>query len=229
MFRRYRRNRQKSATVRHSFAELRARMVNQQIAARGITDSRILEAMRDVAREQFVPNELEHAACEDRALPLTHGQTISQPYTVAFMCDAARLTGCERVLEIGTGSGYGAAVLGRLARDVFTVERIPELAESAKSTLQRLGCSNVHVRVTNGAVGIPGESFDAMVVTAAANRLPSELLEQLADGGRLIIPIGEQAIGQTMWRFTRRNEQIEEESLGQFSFVPLISAAQSGQ
>jgi protein-L-isoaspartate(D-aspartate) O-methyltransferase len=228
-FLRRRHERSKSAADKLNFAALRAKMVDQQIASRGVRDLRVLQAMRDVEREQFVSNDMQSVAFEDRALTLAHGQTISQPYTVAFMCAAARISSDERVLEIGTGSGYGAAVLAALAREVITIERIPELAASAQTRLQQLGYSNVHVQHGDGVNGIPGELFDVIVVTAAPERVPMALIDQLACSGRLVVPIGERASGQTMWRFTREDKQTNKEALGRFMFVPLISENKSAE
>lgn len=198
------------------------RMLDQHLRARGITDERVLAAMERVPREEFVPAPLRGHAYDDRALPVECGQTISQPYTVAFMAQAARLEGHERVLEIGTGSGYGAAVLSQLASEVCTIERWPDLYDSATQRLERLGFRNVVTKLGDGSLGWPEESpFEAIIVTAAAEQLPHALRDQLAEGGRLIIPIGELGEGQTMFRFTRRNDQLVEERLGLFSFVPL--------
>lgn len=198
-------------------------MVETQLRSRHIHDGRVLGAMSTVPREEFVPAESRHSAYDDRPLPIGHGQTISQPYTVAYMCQALGLAGSERVLEIGTGSGYGAAVLSRLAEEVYTVERIPSLAEAARERLERLGFSNVSVHVANGTLGLPREApFDGIVVTAAATGIPSEYLEQLADGGRLVIPLGESLIGQTLYRFTRNSGRLLVTDLGGFAFVPLI-------
>jgi protein-L-isoaspartate(D-aspartate) O-methyltransferase len=206
---------------RMSFA--RQRMVDSQLGRRGITDPRVLAAMGDVPREEFVPADVREMAYEDRALPIGHGQTISQPYTVAFMCEALALEGGEKVLEIGTGSGYAAAVLSRLAREVHTLERIPELWEEAQARLERLGYSNVQTYLANGTLGLPAQApFDAIVVTAGAEQLPAPLREQLAEGGRIVIPLGDTPHSQSMMRFTLRSGQWQAEDLGSFAFVPLI-------
>ena len=200
------------------------RMLDQHLRARGITDERVLTAMERVPREEFVPAPLRGRAYDDRALPIEFGQTISQPYTVAFMAQAARLQGHERVLEIGTGSGYGAAVLSQLASEVCTIERWADLSDSATQRLERLGFRNVVTKLGDGSLGWPEQApFDAIIATAAAEQLPHAFRDQLAEGGRLIIPIGEPGAGQTMFRFTRRNDELEEERLGLFSFVPLVS------
>ncbi len=198
-------------------------MLDEHLAARGIHDRRVLAAMRSVPREEFVPPYFRDSAYEDRALPVGWGQTISQPYTVAFMAHAARLTGVDRVLEIGTGTGYSAAVLSHLAAEVCTIERWPELAEAARERLQRLGIKNVRTKLGDGSLGWPEQApFDAIVVTAAAEHLPPAYLEQLTEGGRIVVPIGEHGSGQTMFLFTRHGDELLSESLGEFSFVPLV-------
>ncbi len=206
----------------HLFAA-RQRMLNQHLRARGITDERVLAAMQRVPREEFVPEALRPHAYDDRALPVEFEQSISQPYTVAFMAQAAQLEGQGRVLEIGTGTGYGAAVLACLVAEVFTVERWPELCNTATQRLERLGFRNVVTKLGDGSLGWAEQSpFDAIIVAAAAERLPAAFFDQLSEGGRIILPIGEPGSGQTMFRFTRRNGELQEESLGMFSFVPLV-------
>ena len=208
-----------------SFAEQRRRMVDEQLRRRGIRDERVLAAMRLAPREAFVPAGLLATAYDDHAMPIGSGQTISQPFTVAYMCEAAQLTGGEKVLEIGTGSGYGAAVLAHLAREVYTVERLPELADEARRRLTELGYDHVHVATGDGSMGWPEHApFDAIVVTAAATKLPPALVEQLAPGGRIVIPIGPAGGGQIMYRFTNRDGELKAEDLGDFAFVPLIGA-----
>lgn len=205
------------------YAPLRRYMVEHQLRARGITDTRVLAAMLSVPREEFVPVNLRPRAYVDGALPIGYGQTISQPYTVAYMCEALQLRGDERVLEIGTGSGYGAAVLSELARMVFTVERIPELAAEARSRLKRLDYDNVHVFTGDGTLGLPDEApFDAILVTAGGDELPEMYGQQVSDGGRIVIPLGHERGSQRMVRFTRRGSQLVSEDLGAFSFVPLV-------
>ncbi|MEZ6060048.1 MAG: protein-L-isoaspartate(D-aspartate) O-methyltransferase [Planctomycetaceae bacterium] len=205
------------------FAAVRRRMINGHLKARGISDDRVLAAMAGVAREEFVPAALQDLAYDDRALKIGLGQTISQPYTVAFMCQAALPGERDRVLEIGTGSGYGAAVLSRLAEHVDTIERLPELAETARCRLRDTGCSNVTVHVGDGSRGLPEQApFDAIIVTAAAPHLPQPLADQLAEGGRLVIPIGDSTYGQSMMRFTRQGADLISDNLGGFVFVPLI-------
>jgi protein-L-isoaspartate(D-aspartate) O-methyltransferase len=204
----------------------REHMVRAQIAARGIRDSRVLEAMRTVPREAFLPPELAEFAYEDHPLPIAEGQTISQPYIVALMTAALLLDPSDRVLEIGTGSGYAAAILGRVARDVYTIERHGELAEAAAARLRALGATNVHVRHGDGTRGWSEHApYDAIVVTAGGPRVPEALLAQLAVGGRLVIPVGEDRELQRLVRVTREADgSLHEEDLGDVRFVPLIGA-----
>lgn len=195
-----------------------------QLRRRGIIDPRVLEAMLQVPREEFVLPQHLSSAYDDCALPIICGQTISQPYTVAFMCEAARIGAEDAVLEIGTGSGYGAAVLSWIARSVETVERIPELAERASEILLRLGYDNIRVHLDDGTLGWAEQApYDAILVTAGAETLPEAYHRQLAEGGRLVIPIGSRPGSQTMYRFTRQGDRFLTESLGGFSFVPLVS------
>jgi protein-L-isoaspartate(D-aspartate) O-methyltransferase len=206
-----------------TFDLARHNMVVQQLERRGIHDPRVLEAMEWVPREEFVPPELIDLAYDDRALPIGLEQTISQPYTVAFMCQEARLTERDKVLEIGTGSGYGAAVLSLLAREVHTIERIELLFRSARDRLSRLGYHNVQVHWDDGTLGMPPEApFNAIICTAGAEVLPEAYQAQLADAGRLIIPVGPPS-HQQMFRFTRRGENWERDNLGSFGFVPLVA------
>jgi protein-L-isoaspartate(D-aspartate) O-methyltransferase len=205
------------------FDKQRQRMVQHQLRRRGIADERVLQAMGTVPREEFIPERERGDAYDDCPLPIGFGQTISQPYTVAFQCEALQLQGNERVLEVGTGSGYAAAVLSRLAKEVYTVERIPELAEQAQATLSRLGYANVRVFAADGTLGLPDRApFDGIVVTAGGPELPQPFAEQLATGGRIVMPIGEYLGGQTMYRFTKLPEELRAENLGGFAFVPLI-------
>lgn len=204
--------------------ERRERMVERDIAGRGVVDPGVLAAMRSVPRHRFVPDELVDDAHDDRALPIGAGQTISQPYVVALMAEAAELTPTSRVLEIGTGSGYGAAVLGAVAAEVWTIERHDSLAVVARDRLVDAGCDNVHVVVGDGTGGLPDHApFDAIVVTAAAADVPPALVDQLADGGRLIMPVGSPRGGQQLRRIRRRADRLEEDDLGSVRFVPLVA------
>jgi protein-L-isoaspartate(D-aspartate) O-methyltransferase len=170
-------------------------MVQRQLRDRDITDDRVLAAMERVPRELFVPSDLRDRAYDDAALPIGAGQTISQPYMVARICEALALRGTERVLDVGTGSGYQAAVLAELARDVDTIERIPELAEQARASLGRAGFENVQVHVGDGTRGLPERApFGAIAVAAAAPDLPRSLYEQLEPRGRLVIPVGRRRV-----------------------------------
>ncbi len=203
------------------YAGMRARMVEEQIARRGVTDGRILRAMATVPRHLFVPEYLRDSAYDDGPLPIGEDQTISQPYIVAFMTEAIRPQPADRVLEIGTGSGYQTAVLARLVRHVYTVEVRPGLAGAVRERLLDLGCTNVTLRVDDGSGGWPEEApFDAILVTAAPRRVPDALVEQLAAGGRLVIPIG--SGDQELVRVTRGPDGLERERLLPVRFVPLV-------
>lgn len=207
------------------FASARAYMVEHQLRRRGIADQRVLQAMLDVPREEFVPGEQRSRAYDDCPLPIGFNQTISQPYTVAFQCEALELGGDERVLEIGTGCGYAAAVLSLLAKEVHTVERIPGLADRARKTLARLGYVGAHVHTGDGTLGLAEAGpFDGIVATAGGTKLPEPLAEQLAPGGRILIPLGESLYEQSMYRFTKLacGGELARENLGAFCFVPLI-------
>lgn len=199
-------------------------MVRRDIERRGVHDPDVLAAMSSVPRELFVPAELADAAYEDRPLPIGEGQTISQPYVVAVMAEAAELVPGDRVLEVGTGSGYGAAVLARIAAEVWTIERHPPLAGRAALVLASLGVGNAHVVVGDGTLGWPAAApYDAVVVTAAAAVVPPALLDQLVDGGRLVMPVGSEAAGQELVRLRRHGGHHEREDLGPVRFVPLLS------
>ena len=204
----------------------RAAMVDHQIASRGIRSELVLGAMRAVPREAFLPASLAEFAYDDTPLPIAEGQTISQPYIVALMTEALRLEGGERVLEIGTGSGYAAAVLSRIAHDVYTVERVGQLAERAAATLADLGCVNIHVLHGDGTLGWPDHApYDAIVVAAGGPDVPEALKAQLAVGGRLVIPIGSDRHVQELVRVTRRSrDDYETEEIADVRFVPLTGA-----
>jgi protein-L-isoaspartate(D-aspartate) O-methyltransferase len=202
-------------------------MVEEQIIARGVLDPAVLKAMRDIPREKFVSPEIREFAYSDNPLPIGEGQTISQPYIVALMAEAMEISPGDRVLEIGTGSGYAAAVLSRIASEVYTVERIKRLVRIARNRLKKLGYANVHVLLGNGTLGWPQQApYDAIVVTACGPEIPQAFLDQLKVGGRLIIPIGPLPGFQSLIRVRKASEKdYEQEDLGDVSFVPLIGAA----
>ena len=206
-----------------NFSKLRDEMVEMQIAGRGVGGERLLSAMRTVPREQFVPDDMTDLAYDDSALPIGQGQTISQPYIVALMIEAAEVRPGDTVLEIGAGSGYAAAVLGQIAQQVFAIERHEELARSAARRLRELGYDNVRVSAGDGTLGLPHEApFDAILVSAGGPRIPQALKAQLAIGGHLLMPVGE-GRHQTLRKLTRLGEEeFEDESLGSVVFVPLV-------
>ena len=200
----------------------RERMVDDQLARRGITDARVLDAMRRIPRHRFVEEGLAHSAYDDHPLPIGEGQTISQPYIVALMTSLLELTGQEKVLEVGTGSGYQTAVLGVLARRVCSIERLPRLAERARATLEALGATNVWIRVGNGALGWPDEApFERILVTAGGPAVPPPLVEQLADGGRLVLPVGS-AQDQVLTVVERAGGTVRSREAGECKFVKLV-------
>jgi protein-L-isoaspartate(D-aspartate) O-methyltransferase len=204
------------------FAKERLAMVEEQLKRRGIRDGRVLEAMSKVPRHTFVPEAHRGAAYEDRPLPIGEGQTISQPYMVAVMTQSLDLKGEERVLEIGTGSGYQTAILAELAKEVCTMERIPALLERARSILQSLGYENILFKIGDGTKGWPEKApFEGIIVTAGAPEIPQTLLAQLADGGRLVIPVGPRYT-QTLYKVTRRGKNYTEEDITGCVFVPLL-------
>jgi protein-L-isoaspartate(D-aspartate) O-methyltransferase len=197
-------------------------MVEDQIEARGLSDRRVLQAMREVPRQEFVPENLRQEAFEDHPLPIGCGQTISQPYIVAYMLEHSRPGPNDRVLEIGTGCGYQTALLARLASRVFTIEIIPTLAQRARATLTRLGFNNINYRIGDGALGWPEESpFDAILVTAAPTYVPKPLVDQLKEGGRLILPVGELK-SQQLILLEKFHGLINRKILVPVRFVPLI-------
>ncbi len=205
----------------------REMMIERDLKGRGIYDPTVLAAMREVPREEFVRPELMDQAYEDHPLPIDEGQTISQPYMVAYMAESLELAPTDRVLEIGTGSGYSAAVLSRIAAEVYTVEHFAGLAASAGERLQMLGYDNVRVFVGDGTLGWPDLApYDAIVVTAGAPRVPEPLLEQLVVGGRLIVPVGPNHFVQSLVRVRRvKTGEYKQEDLMAVQFVPLIGAA----
>ena len=203
----------------------RTRMVEEQIAARGVRDERVLAAMRRVPRHRLVPEEQQAFAYQDRPLPIGHGQTISQPFVVGFMTAALDLDGSERVLEIGTGSGYQAALLAELAQHVYSIEIVAPLAARARHALAELGYENVSVRAGDGYQGWPEEApFDAIIVTAAPDHVPEPLIEQLASGGRMIVPVGSGA--QELVLLTRTSAGVARERVLPVRFVPMTGEAQ---
>ena len=204
------------------FEAARSRMVEE--LRKEIKDERLLDALARVPRERFVLPDFQRHAYDDRPLPIGHGQTISQPLMVAIMTEAMRLRGDERVLEVGTGSGYQAALLSLLAREVVSVERIPELARSAAERLRELGYCNVTVHVAGDRLGRPQDGpYDAITVTAGAPEVPSSLVDQLAMGGRLVVPVGGRRLQQLV-RATKSDRGVTIERLGDCRFVPLIAA-----
>jgi protein-L-isoaspartate(D-aspartate) O-methyltransferase len=197
-------------------------MVDRQLRRRGIADERVLAAMARVPRELFVPDGVRPYAYADDALPIGEGQTISQPFVVATICSLLVLEGAERVLDVGTGSGYQAAVLAELAAEVVTIERIPELAETARAALARAGYPNVEVRVGDGSLGVPDRApFDAIAVAAAAPTVPPALYEQLVEGGRVVVPRGSRQ-GQELVLVVRTAERPVERAVLPVRFVPLL-------
>jgi protein-L-isoaspartate(D-aspartate) O-methyltransferase len=202
------------------YAELREQMVREQIAARGIGDERLLAAMRAVPRHELMPDDVRRHAYADYPVPIGEMQTISQPYIVAYMTEKLELSGDERVLEIGTGSGYQAAVLAELAAEVYTIEIVKPLAERAAADLKKLGYENIHTRYGDGYRGWPEKApFDAIIVTAAPGRVPEPLVEQLAVGGRMIVPVG--AARQELILITRDEKGVHRQRLIGVRFVPM--------
>lgn len=213
-----------------SWTNLRQQMVDQQLKSRGrgIREPAVLEAMSLVPRHEFVPEKIRHLAYEDTPLPIGHGQTISQPYIVAFMTEKLGLKATDRVLEIGTGSGYQAAVLSHLVKEVFTIEIVEPLGLEAKSTLERLGFKNVKVRVGDGYLGWPEAApFDAIIVTCAPENVPRPLVEQLAEGGRMIIPVGREGGEQNLHLLNKKNGGIHQTAILPVRFVPMTGKAKA--
>ena len=203
------------------FALNRQRMVDQQIERRGITDKRVLDAMRKVKRHLFVPAHLRNVAYEDTPLPIGHRQTISQPYIVAYMTQAAKVGPNDRILEVGTGSGYQAAVLAEIAKEVYTIEILQPLADSARLRLEEMGYKNVKVKRGDGYKGWREYApFDAIIVTAAPSEIPEELASQLKIGGRIVVPIG--LFYQELYLITRTESEFKKETLLPVAFVPMI-------
>jgi protein-L-isoaspartate(D-aspartate) O-methyltransferase len=205
------------------YLDQRLSMVNETIESRGVVDPDVLRAMSSVPRDKFVPPDYLGQAYEDHPLPIGFGQTISQPYIVAWMTELIELKAGEKVLEIGTGSGYQAAILAELGNvDVYSIEIVPELAESANERLNNLGYTKIHLKQGDGYYGWPEDIlFNAIIVTAAPDHVPAPLVAQLIEGGRLVIPIGPPGGFQTLWKFVKQQGELKAYNLGQVSFVPL--------
>lgn len=202
-------------------------MVENQLRKRGILDARILTAMEKVPRHEFIPSDLRNLAYSDRPLPIGHGQTISQPYIVALMTELLHLDSRSRVLEIGTGSGYQAAILAELVSDVYTIEIIEPLAQQACETWERLGYRNIHAKVGDGYLGWPEEApFDAIIVTCAPDNVPPNLTKQLSEGGRLVVPVGDCGNVQELFVLEKREGKILREPVTEVRFVPMVHGIQ---
>ena len=207
-----------------NFDRLRKLMIKNQLQSRGIRDDAVLKVMRSVERHNFVPENYRARAYSDGPLPIGHGQTISQPYIVAFMTEQLQVSSQHKVLEIGTGSGYQAAILGELAKHVFTIEIIPELAEGAKNILNHLSYKNITVRAGDGYKGWPEEApFERIMVTAAPTEVPQTLVDQLAPGGRMILPVGAQFLVQYLWVIEKDDQgTVTKEKILPVRFVPMV-------
>jgi len=205
------------------YAAQRQQMVEEQIKARGVTDQRVLTAMLTVPRHRFVLDAYLAQAYADRPLPIGYGQTISQPYIVALMSAEAEVRPGERVLEVGTGSGYQAAILAELTDQVYTIEIIEPLARAAAQRLKELGYGRIRTRTGDGYLGWPEAApFDAILVTAAPDHVPPPLVSQLKEGGRMVVPVGPPGLVQTLWRIAKQNGKLEFTNLGSVLFVPLV-------
>ena len=212
-------------TPASDFAAQRQRMVTEQLKARGISDERVLNAMNKVPREEFVPPDSRAGSYEDGPLPIGYGQTISQPYIVAFMTEQLRLKPSDRVLEIGTGSGYQAAILAELVLEVYSIEIVEPLAKNAETTLKRLGYQNVHVKIGDGYKGWPEAApFDAIIVTCAPDKVPQPLVDQLKDDGRMVIPVGDR-FAQELYLLEKKNGQLKQSATLPVRFVPMAREA----
>jgi protein-L-isoaspartate(D-aspartate) O-methyltransferase len=218
---------QKAALV-SDLASERQQMVQEELMMpRGIHDERVLAAMAKVPREEFVPQAARAASYTDQPLPIGYGQTISQPYIVAFMTEQLRPSSKDRVLEIGTGSGYQAAVLAELVANVYTIEIIEPLAKNADATLQRLGYKNVRVKTGDGYKGWPEQApFDAIIVTCAPDHVPQPLVDQLREGGRMVIPVGSGPLDQQLYLLEKKNGKLEQRAVESVRFVPMTGEAQ---
>jgi protein-L-isoaspartate(D-aspartate) O-methyltransferase len=207
------------------FAAQRQQMVQQQLVTRGINDQRVLATMAKVPREEFVTSESRAASYQDGPLPIGYGQTISQPYIVAFMTEQLRPKPTDRVLEVGTGSGYQAAILADLVSEVYSIEIVELLAKNAEEILQRLGYKNVHLKIGDGYQGWPEMApFDAIIVTCAPDKVPQPLVDQLKDGGRMVIPVGDK-FAQQLYLLEKKNGQLKQSATLPVRFVPMTSGA----
>ena len=204
------------------FSAAREKMLSDQLIPRGINDTHVLSAMRAIPRHLFIPDDLHYLAYADAPLPIGHRQTISQPYIVALMTQLLELKGEERILEVGTGSGYQAAILSHIATRIYTVERIAELAERATEVFNKLDLSNIQIFERDGSAGLPEYApFDAIMVTAAAPRVPAPLKEQLGEGGCLVLPVGSRD-GQILERWRKKDDELKREYIAPVAFVPLV-------
>lgn len=219
-----------SVAAEERFEQAKTRMVEHHLqgrAGRDIRDKRVLEAMGKVPRHAFVPENLRTEAYRDSALPIGHGQTISQPYVVAFMTEKLEPKASDRVLEVGTGSGYQAAILAELVAEVYSIEIVEPLGQRAKRTLETLGYENVHVRIGDGYQGWPEQApFDAVIVTCAPENIPQPLVDQLREGGRMIIPVGPTRGTQHLYLLRKRAGKVEQESVLPVRFVPMTGEAE---
>jgi protein-L-isoaspartate(D-aspartate) O-methyltransferase len=214
------------APLASDLAAQRQQMVQRQLMSRGINDARVLAAMAKVPREEFVAPESRVASYEDGPLPIGYGQTISQPYVVAFMTEQLRPKPSDRVLEVGTGSGYQAAILAELVSKVYSIEIVEPLAKSAEATLQRLCYKNVHLKIGDGYKGWPEEGpFDAIIVTCAPDKVPQQLVDQLKDDGRMVIPVGDR-FAQQLYLLEKKNGQLKQSATLPVRFVPMTTDAQ---
>ena len=214
-------NCERAQTSVTDYAAQRERMVKEQIVMRGVVDERVLTALRKVPREEFVPEDVRTESYMDGPLPIGYGQTISQPYVVAFMTEKLQPQRQDRVLEIGTGSGYQAALLGELVADVYSIEIVEPLAKTAEATLQRLGYKNVHVKAGDGYKGWPEHApFDSIIVTCAPERVPQPLVDQLKEGGRMIIPVGAK-FAQELYLLEKKDGRLEQSAVLPVRFVPM--------
>ena len=213
-----------SACDINDYADQRDQMVKEQIIARGIQDTRVIRAMKKVPRQDFVPIRLKPYSYKDTPLFIgDHGQTISQPYIVAFMTEALDLKTSDRVLEIGTGSGYQAAILAELVREVYTIEIIPKLGKRAAATLEKLNYKNIQVKIGDGYGGWPDRApFDAIIVTCAPEQIPQALVDQLKEGGRMIIPVGGQMEAQKLVKLVKQGGQVKTQAMMDVKFVPMV-------